>query len=94
MTNEKEMKIFLGIFFAVTQVSKKLGIKSAFYECSDGFFLTPNRGKFGLKHWHFKELFSYSTYASIDDGDNEDQADYYWATDQRANYDCSSKRVN
>ena len=41
-------------------------------------------GKFRLKHWRFKKLFYYWTYATLDDGDNEDQADPYWATYQMA----------
>ena len=36
MTNEKEMKMFLSIFFAVTQLPKKGVIKHAFDVCSDG----------------------------------------------------------
>ena len=52
--------------------------------CSDDLFPAPDLGNFGLKHWRFKEMFSYWTYAILDDGDNENQADPYWATDQMA----------
>ena len=46
LTNEKEMKLFLGILFAVTQASKKGGIVRAFDLCSDGFFPDPDLGNF------------------------------------------------
>ena len=54
----------------------------SFYGCSDGFFTAPDLLKPVLKHWCFKELFSYWKYATLDDGDNEDQSDPYWETDQ------------
>ena len=41
LTNEKEMKRILVIFFAVTQAPKKVGIKRAFDVCSDGLFPDP-----------------------------------------------------
>ena len=50
--------------------------------CSDGLFPASDLGKFGLKHWRFKEMFSFWTYATLGDGNNEDQADPYWATYQ------------
>ena len=52
--------------------------------CSDGLFPAPDLGNLGLKHWRFRELFSYWIYYTLDNGDNEDQADPYWATDQMA----------
>ena len=76
------MKLFLGISFSVTQAPNKVGIVRAFDECSDGLFPAPNLVKFGLKHWRFKGLFSFCEYAALDDGNNEDQADPYWETDQ------------
>ena len=63
-------------------VPKKNGIVCAFGVCSDGLFTDHYLVNFGLKHWCFKELFSYWTYATQDDGDNEDQVDPYWATYQ------------
>ena len=33
-----------------------------------------------MKHWRFKELFSYWTYATLYNGDSEDQAHLYWET--------------
>ena len=54
----------------------------AFDVFSDGLFPAPDLGKIGLKHWRFKELFYYWTYATLDDGDNEGQAYPYWETDQ------------
>ena len=54
----------------------------AFDVCSDRIFPAPDLGNFGLKHWRFKELFSYWTYATLDDGDNEYQTDPYWVTYQ------------
>ena len=50
--------------------------------CSDGLFPATDLEKLRLKHWRFKEMFSYWTYANLDDDDNEDQADPYWATYQ------------
>ena len=55
---------------------------SAFNVCSDGLFPAPDLVKFGLKHWRFKELFLYWTYATLAYCDNEYQADPYWAIDQ------------
>ena len=57
LTNDKQMELFLGIFFAVTQEPKKGGIMRAFYVCSDVLFPDPDLGKFVLKHWHFKYFF-------------------------------------
>ena len=74
------MKLILGIFFAVTQEPKKGRIMRAFDECSDGLFPAPELGKIGLKHWRFKELFYFWTYATLDSGNNEDQAYTYQAT--------------
>ena len=74
--------IFLGIFFAVTQAPKKREIVRVFDVCSDGLFPDPDLGKFGLKHWRFKELFSYWTYTTLDNGDNGYQAYPYWETDK------------
>ena len=54
----------------------------AFDVCSDGLFTDHDLVKFGLKHWRFKELFSYWIYATLYDGDNEYQEDPYWATDK------------
>ena len=51
------MKFCLGIFFAVTQATKKGGIKREFYVCSDRIFPAPDLEKFGLKHWRSKEFF-------------------------------------
>ena len=76
------MKPFLGILFAVTKAPNKGWINIAFDVCSDGPFPDPDLGKFGLKHWRFKQVFSYYTYSTLDDGDNEDQWDSYWATDK------------
>ena len=76
------MKNFLGIFFDVTQGPKKGGIVCVFDVCSDGLFHSHDLGNFGLKHCRFKQLFSYWTYDTVDDGDNEDQSDPYWSTDQ------------
>ena len=46
------------------------------------YFLLLTLVHIGLKHWRFKELFSYWTYATLDYGDNKDQADTYWETYQ------------
>ena len=62
-------KFFLGIFFAVKRSPKKGGIVHAFDVCSDGLSPDPDLGNFGLKHWHFKEFFSYWTYATLNNGD-------------------------
>ena len=64
----------LGVFFSVKQAQNKSGIVRAFDVFSDGLFSAPDLGKFGLKHWRFKEMFHYSTYATLDDGDDKDQA--------------------
>ena len=72
------MKLVLGVLFAVTQASKKGGIVREFHVCSDGLSPAPDLGNSGLKHWRFTELFSCWIYATLDDGDNEDQADPYW----------------
>ena len=45
----------------------------SFDVCSYGILPAPDLGKFGLKHWCFKELFYYWTWATLDDGDNEDR---------------------
>ena len=50
--------------------------------CSDGLFPAPDLGKFGLKHWCFKQLFYYWEYATLDNGDNEYQEYPYWETDK------------
>ena len=70
------------MLFALTQAPKKGGIVCAFDVCSDGIFPAPDLGKFGLKHWRFKELFYYWTYATLDDCDNGDETDPYWETYQ------------
>ena len=62
LTKENEMTLFLGTLCAITQVPKKVGIKSASYVCSYAFSSAPDLEKFGLKHWRFKELFSYWTF--------------------------------
>ena len=67
------MKYVLGIFFDITQGPNKGGIVHAFDVFSDGNFCAPDMGKFGLKLWSFKEMFSYWRYANLDDGDNEYQ---------------------
>ena len=72
------MKKFLGIFFDFTQGPKKGGIVCVFDVSSDGLFPTLIPEKIGLKHWGSKELFYYWKYATLDDGDNEDQADPFW----------------
>ena len=54
LTNEKEMKFFLGILFYVTKAPNKGGIVNEFDVFSDGLFTAPELGKFGLKHWCFK----------------------------------------
>ena len=64
------MKNILAIVFDVTQGLNNGGIVREF------------DGKFGLKHWNFKEMFYYWTYATLCDGDNEDQSNPYWATHQ------------
>ena len=71
------MKKFLGIFFAVTQGTKKGETVCAFDVCSDGLFTAPDLGKLGLEHLRFKDLFSYWTYSTLDTGDIEDQEDPY-----------------
>ena len=76
------MKMFLGMLFYVTQATNNGGIVHAFDVCIYGLFPDPDLGKFGLKHWRFKQLFSYWTYSTIEDGDNEDQAYPYWETYQ------------
>ena len=68
--------------FSVTQSPNKVGIFCESDVCSDGLFPAPNLGKFGFKHWRFKEMFSYQTYGTLDNGDNEGQADTYWVTYQ------------
>ena len=76
------MRLFLGVLFAVTQAPRNGGIVHSFDVFSDGLFPATNLWKIGLKHWHFKELIFNLTYSTLDDGDNEDQAEPYWATDQ------------
>ena len=44
MNNEKQMKLFLGIFFAVTQAPNNYGIKRAFDVFSDGLIPDPDLG--------------------------------------------------
>ena len=53
-----------------------------FYVCNDGLITTPDLRKFVLKHWHFKNLFAYWKYATLYDGDNKNQSDPYWETNQ------------
>ena len=76
------MENFIGILFAITQGPKKGGIVRTFYVCIDILFPAPDLGKFVLKRLCFKELFYYWTYANIDDGDNADKSDPYWAKDR------------
>ena len=38
------MKLLLGIFFAIIQAPKKVGIKRAFGVCSDVLFTAPDLG--------------------------------------------------
>ena len=76
------MKLFLGILFAVTHAPNKGGILRKFDGCSDGLFPHPDLECFSLKHWRFKEFFSFWTYDTLDNGDNVDQSDTYWATYQ------------
>ena len=59
------------------QATKKGGIVCIFDVCSDFLFSAPDMGTFVLKYWHFKKLFPYWTYNTLDNGDNEDQADPY-----------------
>ena len=75
-------------------------IVRAFDVCSDGLFPAHDLGKFGLKNWRFKELFYYWKYATLDDGDHEDQEYPYWATYQmvqlfndhyKKKFDCGQK---
>eukprot|EP00957_Ditylum_brightwellii_P187400 14272227-Ditylum_brightwellii.AAC.1 len=73
---------FLGCFYAFTQGPKKGGVLHTFEEHSDGLFPAPNLGRFGLKHWHWKELYKHLTYATVPCGANEDELDPNWATDQ------------
>ena len=54
----------------------------AFDVCSDGLCPAPDLRTFVLKHWRFKELFSYWSYDTLDNGENEYQADPYLATYQ------------
>ena len=77
LTNEKELKLVLGIFFAVTQKPKKGGIVREFDECSDGLFTNYELGELVLKHWCFKHLFYFWTYVSLDYGNNKDQTNPY-----------------
>eukprot|EP00957_Ditylum_brightwellii_P184727 14069534-Ditylum_brightwellii.AAC.1 len=58
-----EMNMFLGYLFAVTQAPRKGGVLRAFDKQSDGLYPAPNLGRFGLDHWHFKELLSHWTFA-------------------------------
>ena len=53
----------------------------SFDVCSDGLCPAPDLGNFRLKQWRFKQIFSYWIYATLDNGDNEDQSESYWATD-------------
>ena len=75
-------KCFLGIFFAVTQVRNKGVIVRVFGVCSDGLFPDPNMDFFYWKTDSSKSCFLIWTYSTLDDGDNEDQADPYWEKDQ------------
>ena len=44
LKNEKNMKLFLGLFFAVTQEPTRCGIVRAFDVCSNGLFPAPDLG--------------------------------------------------
>eukprot|EP00957_Ditylum_brightwellii_P114122 8700376-Ditylum_brightwellii.AAC.1 len=76
------MREFMGVLYAITQSPRKGRVVGAFKETSDGLFPSPNLGHFGLKHWHFKELFSNWPYATIPQNVREQELDVYWATGQ------------
>ena len=82
LTNEKEMRLFLGIIFSVTKAPKKGVFVSEFNVCSDGIIPASDLEIFGLKHWRFKKLFSHWIYDTLDDGDNAYQPYPYWETNQ------------
>eukprot|EP00957_Ditylum_brightwellii_P004282 325263-Ditylum_brightwellii.AAC.1 len=72
-----EMDLFIGCLYALTQASKISGIGCAVNKQNDGLFPAPGLGRFGLEHWHFKELLSNWTFAEAPDGVEKDTLDYY-----------------
>eukprot|EP00957_Ditylum_brightwellii_P085859 6531542-Ditylum_brightwellii.AAC.1 len=81
-TNLVEMYRFIACIFAVKQEPKKGGIIRAFDESNDGLFPALNLGRFGLKHWCWKEKIQHWTYAELAPGMTEDDMDPYWKTVQ------------
>lgn len=81
-TSLPEMKAFLGCMFAFTQSSKVGGIRKAFEEETDGLFRPQDLGRFGLKYRRFSDILSCWTFAKLDNGVEEADADPYWRTDQ------------
>ena len=81
-TTEDEMWRFVGCLGALTQSSKKGGVKKAFATESDGLFPALDLGRFGLKYWRWKELWRCWTFAELPEGMDESDMDPYWATDQ------------
>jgi hypothetical protein len=81
-TTLPEMKAFIGCMFAFTQSSKVGGIRKAFEEETDGLFRPQDLGRFGLKYRRFSDILSCWTFAKLENGVEEADADPYWRTDQ------------
>ena len=77
----REMKLFLGCLFAVTQGRKVGGITKCFETVGDGLFPASDLGRFGMNLRRFQAIMKCLEFADCN-ADGVDTSDVYWRTEQ------------